>query len=526
LPSSSFFNVIRFGTRFENLFDSSSPYTEANVNRALTLAANMKADLGGTDIYEPLLHILGQGRSGVGLRQLFVLTDGEVGDTDRVIQLASSHRSKSRIFTIGIGGADAGLVEGLANATGGRSDFVVSGEDLSSKVIAQLQTSLSSSLTEVAVHVAGDSSIDISPFPILPIAQSVSSTIFLRLSEPIEGGTGVLLCGDFCGDRQNFVIESRPARIDATLLYSLYAYEALRCLEREVSRPDVFARCVSLSVSSGVLCNETAFIGVCQQAAPHRISRSNLRLLGLGQVSYDSPPDDLLCVADECFAFGSPPQPSPGADLFASPRVAAVDPFAPSPGLGAPAKKSSPSLFDEPFGPSPEAPAQAKKSFGGLFGPSPDSRAQAQTAYFDPFGPSPDSPAPAKKSSPRLFDDPPDSAATVKLDAPGRFGASPASRDDVLMTVVGMQHFDGCWQDVAKVLEVAGKRIEMFDELRGIDANLAEMAFATIIAIALLRKQCARQQNSWVMIERKGLDWLARTGIAVTELVDRAFLLL
>jgi hypothetical protein len=188
-----------------------------------------------TDIYQPLFHILDPGRVGVGLRQVFVLRDGEVSDTDRVIQLALSNRWNSRIFTIGIGGgADAGLVEGLANVTGGRSDFVVSGEDVSSKVILQLQTSLSGLLTEVSVHVAEDSSIDIAPFPILPISECVSSTVFVKLSEPIENRTGVLLSGDYCGDRQDFVIESRPARIDTTLLYSLYAYEALRCLERDV----------------------------------------------------------------------------------------------------------------------------------------------------------------------------------------------------------------------------------------------------------------------------------------------------
>jgi hypothetical protein len=269
LPSGSFFNVIRFGSQFESLFHSSSLYTEANVNRALTLAANMQANLGGTNLHKPRLHVLGQGRSCVGLRQLFILTDGEVDDTDRIIQLASSHRSESRIFAIGIGGgADAGLIEGLANATGGRCDYVISNEDLSSKVIPQLQTSLSPSLTEVAVHVADNSSIDVSPFPILPISQSVSSTIFVKLSEPIEEGTGVLMSGDCCGHRQDFVIESRPARIDATLLDSRYAYEALRRLEHDVSRPEVFARCASLSVSSGVLCNETAFVGLSQSVHP------------------------------------------------------------------------------------------------------------------------------------------------------------------------------------------------------------------------------------------------------------------
>jgi hypothetical protein len=271
----------------------------ASLDRPIVLGTwrgNAPAPQHGTDIYQPLFHVLDQGRVGVGLGQVFVLTDGEISDTDRVIQLALSNRWNSRIFTVGIGdGADAGLMEGLANVTGGRSDFVVSGEDVSSKVIPQHQTSLSGLLTEVSVHVAEDSSINIAPFPILPISQCVSSTVFVKLSEPIESRTGVLVSGDYCCDRQDFVIESHPARIDTTLLYSLYAYEALWCLERDVSHPDVFAKCVNLSVSSGVLCKESAFVGVSQQPVHRRISRSDLRLLGL--ISHDSFPDDLICSA-------------------------------------------------------------------------------------------------------------------------------------------------------------------------------------------------------------------------------------
>jgi hypothetical protein len=111
LPSNSVFEVVRFGSRFESLFGTSSPYNQANVQRALSLAADMQANLGGTGLYGPLAHVVGQSLAGVGLRQVFVLTDGEIGDTDRVLELAASSRSTTRIFTIGIGGgADAGLV--------------------------------------------------------------------------------------------------------------------------------------------------------------------------------------------------------------------------------------------------------------------------------------------------------------------------------------------------------------------------------------------------------------------------------
>jgi hypothetical protein len=174
LPSNSVFDIIRFGSSFDSLFEKSAPYNEGSAAKALVMASNLQANLGGTDLFRPLSHIYSEPHSGVGNRQIFVLTDGEVDNTDRVLELSAANRNRNRVFTIGIGGADAGLVEGLANATGGRWDFVHEGEDLSSKVIPQLQTSLSACLSDVQLHVAGASSIDVSPFPISLISKSIS----------------------------------------------------------------------------------------------------------------------------------------------------------------------------------------------------------------------------------------------------------------------------------------------------------------------------------------------------------------
>jgi hypothetical protein len=128
------------------------------------------------------------------------------------------------------------LVEGLVNTTGDRADFVTSNEDLSRKVIPQLETSLSPSLNEVEIHVSGHNSIEISPFPLLPITKSVSATYFVKLNGPAEVES-VLMSGDLCGERQDLLIEHRRTILDDRLLSSLYASETLRCLERDINQP-------------------------------------------------------------------------------------------------------------------------------------------------------------------------------------------------------------------------------------------------------------------------------------------------
>jgi hypothetical protein len=119
LPSNSVFNIIRFGSSFDSLFEKSSPYNKGSGAKTLVMASNLQANLSGTDLFLPLSHIHSEPHSGVGNRQIFVLTDGEVDNTDRVLEVSYANRNRNQVSTIGSGCADARLVEGLANATDG-----------------------------------------------------------------------------------------------------------------------------------------------------------------------------------------------------------------------------------------------------------------------------------------------------------------------------------------------------------------------------------------------------------------------
>ena len=96
LPDGCYFNVVGFGSSYKTLFDKSVLYNDENLKKATDLAGSMEADLGGTEILSPLQWVFSQPLVKGHPRQLFLLTDGEVGNTQQVISLVQKHSNSAR----------------------------------------------------------------------------------------------------------------------------------------------------------------------------------------------------------------------------------------------------------------------------------------------------------------------------------------------------------------------------------------------------------------------------------------------
>ena len=87
LPQSCHFNIVKFGSRSTKLFSAGSQaYTEDTLRRALSLCDSLSANLGGTEILQPLKEIFARPVACGSARQVFILTDGEVSNTEQVIE--------------------------------------------------------------------------------------------------------------------------------------------------------------------------------------------------------------------------------------------------------------------------------------------------------------------------------------------------------------------------------------------------------------------------------------------------------
>ncbi|XP_029433912.1 von Willebrand factor A domain-containing protein 5B1 [Rhinatrema bivittatum] len=153
LMPASLFNIIGFGSTFKTLFPSSQTYSEESLATACENIKKIRADMGGTNILSPLNWIIRQPVHRGHPRLLFLLTDGAVSNTGKVIELMRHHSFSTRCYSFGIGqNACRRLVQGLASVSKGSAEFLVEGERLQPKMIKSLKKAMAPVLSDVSIE--------------------------------------------------------------------------------------------------------------------------------------------------------------------------------------------------------------------------------------------------------------------------------------------------------------------------------------------------------------------------------------
>ena len=130
------FNLIAFGDQPRAFFRGLHPADNRGVAQARVVAAKLDANMGGTEI-GAALQLAYQQRQDQPL-DILLMTDGEAWNVEELV--AEAQRSGCRIFTVGVGAAvAAGLVRGLAEATGGACEFVHPNEDMAARIVRHFE---------------------------------------------------------------------------------------------------------------------------------------------------------------------------------------------------------------------------------------------------------------------------------------------------------------------------------------------------------------------------------------------------
>ncbi|KAI3632314.1 hypothetical protein MIR68_009420 [Amoeboaphelidium protococcarum] len=156
LPENSYFNIIGFGSSYQSLFSESRHYSETSLNEAMGHVRTVRADLGGTELRQPLEFALQTCPKISGFnRRIFVLTDGEVGNTDEIKQLVTNQcKSKDTcVYSLGIGNSVSHeLVDGIALGGHGNAEYAMENERLEKKILKQLKMSMVPLLKDLKVE--------------------------------------------------------------------------------------------------------------------------------------------------------------------------------------------------------------------------------------------------------------------------------------------------------------------------------------------------------------------------------------
>ncbi|XP_051546247.1 von Willebrand factor A domain-containing protein 5A-like isoform X2 [Myxocyprinus asiaticus] len=278
LPLGCFFNIYGFGSHFESFFPKSVVYNQDTMDEALKRVKKMQADMGGTEILQPLKHIYSQPCYPDHPRQLFIFTDGEVGNTKEVLDLVKRHVHSHRCFSFGIGeGASAALITGMAREGSGHAQFITGSDRMQPKVMQSLQFALKPRVVNISVKWTVPDSITVDTLspPINVLFQGQRALIYAHLNGENSGsseGTVTVtysLKGQPVTNQLHFCL--KPTEDTGLAIHRLAARSLIHSLEQQeraggAGMEDIKSRMVELSVQAGVSCVHTAFIAINKES--------------------------------------------------------------------------------------------------------------------------------------------------------------------------------------------------------------------------------------------------------------------
>ncbi|XP_040275548.1 von Willebrand factor A domain-containing protein 5A-like [Bufo bufo] len=271
LPLGCYFNIFGFGSHFESFFTESKEYTQQSMEEAVKKVNEMKANFGGTEILRPLKKIYDTAGRPDHPRQLFLFTDGEVGNTKEVIDEVQKNVNNHRCFAFGIGeGASTSLIKGMARAGGGTFEFITGKDRMQTKVLRALKCSLQPTVKNVSLTwslPSGMEAILLSKVP-TSIFQGQRSIVYAQLKGKVETEAEGEVClqynfkDELLKNTIRFPLKVEKA--ERPTIHRLAAKSLISELEcgKDSRSEDRKKRILEVSLESGVISSLTAFVAV------------------------------------------------------------------------------------------------------------------------------------------------------------------------------------------------------------------------------------------------------------------------
>ena len=250
------FNVCCFGSQFNLMWPQPRVYGDATLKQALHYVARIDANLGGTELYSPLVAVLANRTETV--RQVILLTDGQISNEDAVMKLVRQHKAHNRVFAFGIGSSpSASLVNGLARASAGAAEFISPGENIADKVLRTFSRLASPSLVNVEVDFAlAEATVATPHLP--PVFDGDMLTLYARVTGKLPE-TITLRARAATGEKA-WTAAVASSRGDEPAIATTWARKMIQTLEADADLNR--QRLLEISRKFNLVCSLTAFVAI------------------------------------------------------------------------------------------------------------------------------------------------------------------------------------------------------------------------------------------------------------------------
>lgn len=276
LSAQDTFNICRFGSTFEMFAREPVSYTQETLRQAIAYV-RADADLGGTELMAPLEKLLAGKPTRGACHQIVLLTDGQVSNEPAVLKLAKDRAAFNRIFSFGIGNAcSRSLVEGLARATRGATEFVGEGEAIEPKVLRTFGRISSPAIRDVAIE-SGRAMAELAA-EIPPVFDGEVMSVFVRLAGDVP--EFITLKGNLAHGPVSWTVKiPLIASPDQGVIATMWAREKIGALEDQLASPrftgqspvnPLVTQLVALSKEFSLLTSRTAFIAIEHRSIAER----------------------------------------------------------------------------------------------------------------------------------------------------------------------------------------------------------------------------------------------------------------
>ena len=269
MSAGSLFNVYRFGSTFSTLFPQSVEYDEKSLAAALRHLSSVDADLGGTELLGPLRDIYARKAADGTLRDIVLLTDGQVGNEVDILGLVQSDAA-TRLFAVGIGhGPNEYLVRKLASLSGGAVEFVAPGERIEPRVLRLFGKVMAEPMLIMVDWPATAEQAPLNPV----VHRGECLSLFARIAGGVPAPGEVTIRGGAVPNTGTWTIPVSQVNAEGTALPVLWARAHISDLEEGVTAgsgsrqserrgKSAESRIVALSKQYGLLSRGTSFITV------------------------------------------------------------------------------------------------------------------------------------------------------------------------------------------------------------------------------------------------------------------------